>query len=229
MSYAKTGTEKLWLGGGVLGVLVLALVLWSMLVSPKRSEVDSVQSQTSDTQLQNSGLQAKLNTLRRDNANLATLQRKLAAARAALPGDSGLPAFINEVNAHAGRAHVAVTSLTAGTPAAVTPAAPTAGARPAPASSTPAPAAPGRAGAPASGGIYSIPVTIVVSGTPAAEIAFVDAVAHAGPRAALVTSASMASGQATGGGKVGMTVTAQLFTLVAPAAASTTSSTPPGA
>ncbi|MDT4932968.1 MAG: hypothetical protein QOK11_860, partial [Pseudonocardiales bacterium] len=50
---ARTRTERLWVGGGSLAVVLLAIVGWLVVVSPKLSSASSLRSQKGEIQLQN--------------------------------------------------------------------------------------------------------------------------------------------------------------------------------
>jgi hypothetical protein len=75
--------------------------------------------------------------------------------------------------------------------------------------------------------LYSIQVSVAVSGTQAAELAFARAVQKSGPRSALVSSVQVqnsggTTGQvtaSTGGAGKGSTMTIQMSVFVAPTAA----------
>jgi len=230
---SRTQPERLWIAGGAVGALVIAGASWLFAVHPKLSDVDSLHSQTQDTKAQNLSLQEDVGRLQAAYAHIGTLRSARDAARAALPADNSLSALTQQLGRQALSAHVSVGLLTIGNPAPATPAASTSAAAPAPAPSSSAapaaPAAPAVPGAAAPSGLYSIPVTVMVTGSANNDVRFLDAVQHQGPRAVLIGSAQFAvatnstSGGATTSGGVALTVNMQAFVAPqAPVAAPTT-------
>jgi hypothetical protein len=205
---ARRNPEKLWLGGGIAAAVVLTAGLWLFAVHPQLSNASSLRSQVSDAQWQNSILQNKVNTLKAAYDHIGPVRSALARARAALPSGNGLAALSWQIQRQASAAHVSVTSLTAGTPAAATSAvAPTAATAAASTSAAPAPVT---AAQPATA--YTIPMTVVVAGTAAQDLAFLHAVQQHGPRAALVTDTQLTDGDAG----TGSNLTVQMTVFVAP-------------
>jgi hypothetical protein len=216
---ARERVERLWIGGGSVATVLLAAVAWMVVVNPKLSDASSLRDQTDSAKSANFVLQTKIDKLQKDKANLPALQKSLDEAQAALPAQSGLDAFTRQIGAQAAAAHVTVTSITAGAPTPVGgPAAAPAAASgdsattPAPASSSaPAPAPAAAPGAAAASGVYAIPVTIAVTGSPAAEVRFLQLIQGPGGRAVLVTSAQMSDASADGSGGANLTIQLQAF------------------
>lgn len=163
---------KVWMAGGAVGVLGLAIVGWVAVVGPQLSEVSATKSQTADAQLQNLVLMSKVNRLRSDNEKLASLTAKLTELRTELPPDSGMPNYIRQVLAQAATAGVTVTSLSAGAPSAVV-------------SPTATAVAPG--GDP-TGHLFQIPISLATSGSLANQRKLMRAIQTIGPRRALVST-----------------------------------------
>ncbi|HZC74073.1 MAG TPA: hypothetical protein VE442_25530 [Jatrophihabitans sp.] len=218
---ARTRAEKLWIGGGSAGAFIVAVAGWFLIVHPELSNTSSLHGQTDETRTQNVALQGNITRLEQESAKLPELKASLAKAQAALPGDNGLATFTRQLQAAVARTHVTVSSITAGTPSPVnagSSSAPTAtsateASTTATASTgTSTPSSPASASAPAATpvGIYSIPVTIAISGAPANELAFVKAVQN-GARVALVTSTQMTA-RSIGGTAAGLTVQVLVFT-----------------
>jgi hypothetical protein len=222
------GTDRTWLAGGAGGAVLLLLAAWFAVINPELSSAADVRDQTAVASTQNTVLQHKVAVLREQYATIDTLGVELGAQRAALPADSGLPAFTRQLTEQATAAGESLTSITTGepglvaAPAAAPPAAPASGAAAQP---TGPATAPGTVTS-AVGQLLSIPVTVVVDGPLAGHRALLTALQQTGPRRALVGSVVLApaTGQATASvdGTTTMTVTLQVF--VAPQA-----STPPAA
>ena len=139
-------SRRAWLGGGVVVALVLVAAGWLLFIHPELSSAASLRSQAQAAQFEDSLLVAKTAQLRKQSQNLGTMRTGLADALAALPADSGLPAFTDQLAAQAASNNVALTSITVG---AVTAPTTTAGA------ATPSTTA---------GAVYQIPVTIISVG-----------------------------------------------------------------
>jgi hypothetical protein len=224
---AREKSEKLWIGGGAVAAVLLAAGLWAFAVSPKMSEADSFRTQTDDTRAQNMVLETQVGKLQDAYSHISTLRKTLDTARASLPTDSGLSALTRQIGVQAKTAHVTLMSMTAGTPALAGANGQTAA--PAPASSSDTSSAPAAStsttSTTAAGGIFTIPITIVASGSPSADLAFLHAVQQQGPRAALVSNAQI-SAQGTGTGGTA-TLTMQMQVFVAPAAVAPTPTATP--
>jgi hypothetical protein len=202
---ARAKLEKLWIGGGAVAALVVAGAVWTFGVSPEFDNADAVRSQAVDTQTQNLALQSNVTRLQREYAGISKLRGQLTAAHEALPGDLAMSNFTQQIANQAKAAHVSVQTLTAGAPAALTSA-------PAPAattgSSTAAPV-PTTSSAPS---IYTVAVSVTVSGKSADELRFLRSVQLDGPRAALLTGATSTGATSGNSG----TLALQMTVFVAP-------------
>ncbi len=157
--------RRLWIvGGAVVGILILVLG-WFVLISPKLSSTSSLRGQTADTELQNELLQTKVTKLQKEAANGTELTQALKSALEALPFDSGLPAYTRQLTSQAAAAQVQLASIVVG---AVGPA--------------------------TSGGgsaLVTIPVTLVSHGSAANQLAFLNLIQSDGPRRSLVLSSQI--------------------------------------
>lgn len=183
--------DKIWVGVGAIGALVIILLGWNFFISPQTSQTSELNAQTAVAQQQNTILQDKLATLREQNKNLAQYQATLAQDQAALPSASGLPDFLRELQAVGASTQVSFSSLNVGAPVASTGAA----------------------------GVYSIAITLNASGAPNQLEAFLDQLQSVQPRAVLISQAVLQSG--TGAGAAvsagASTLGLTLSTFVAPA------------
>jgi Tfp pilus assembly protein PilO len=109
--------DRLWIIGGLAVVLLLAIGSWFLLISPKFAEADEVRGQTGDTQTQLVLLRKRIAELKNEQAQLPQLTAALADSRRALPADSGVPAFLRQLQASGDRANVKVTGVTVSDPA----------------------------------------------------------------------------------------------------------------
>ena len=68
------------------------------------------------------------------------------------------------------------------------------------------------------GGTYQIPVTLTSSGPLAAQLKFLDAIEHAGPRVALVSAAQLGTGSGSSASSIdpGASMTTKLTVFVTP-------------
>jgi Tfp pilus assembly protein PilO len=83
--------KRVWLGGGALVAVLLAVVSWFVVISPELSSASSLRAQTSDAELQNAVTQSKVTKLRLQSEQVGQLRSALAAALEALPSPAGCP------------------------------------------------------------------------------------------------------------------------------------------
>jgi hypothetical protein len=194
-----SNADRVWMAGGGLAALVVAALAWFFAVSPELSNASSLKSQTLNAQTQNIMLQSKLHKLQADNQQIASLQSSLAAARVALPVDTGLSAFTREIVVSGTQNSVSVISVSAAAPVL--------------AGSKNVAATPGAATMSPAGHLYAIPVTVTVKGAPANELKFLAALQGLGKRAVLVSSGQFSADTtaAANGNSVQLSVQLQIF------------------
>jgi Tfp pilus assembly protein PilO len=234
---ARDKVEKLWIGGGVVAAVAVAGAVWMFAVSPELSDTHNIRSQTADTQAQNAALEANVTKLQAAYAHIGKLRAALKEADDALPTSLALSEFTQQISTQARQNNVSVTTLTAGVPGAVMPPSTpgsTTSATPSESTSSSAPSAAGTV--PSTTGLYSIPISVAVAGRQNDMIDFVRSVQHDGPRAALVSAATLAStpGTTTTTGKSApasgpTTLTLQMQVFVASDAVAAPSATPTAA
>jgi cell division protein FtsB len=219
---ARSQTERLWLIGGALVAFVLLLIGFFFFISPQRSQTSDVNSQVASTEQHNAQLEARLNTLRTQNKNLAKYKADLATARLALPATSGISDFLRTLQSLGNSTQTQVTAVTVGQPAPVVAAVATSSTG-SPSSPAPTPTSASATGAPgATTGlqVYSLAITANVSGGTDALNKFVEQLQAVQPRAVLITQITEGSGvAATGSQAAAATTTLQLTmqAFVAPA------------
>lgn len=199
--------DRRWIAVGILGAIVLVLVGWFFLISPKLSSASDLRSQRVSTEDSNTVLMAKIDRLQ--HVNLDDLRSQLAIARQALPSDSGLPEFTRQLTKEGDASLVKVTSITAGSPVIVS-------ATGAAIAGTPATTTQSAAGK-----VFAIPVTIVATGTPDRLFSLLRHIQADGPRRALITNTSFSPAAAAGavggpGLSSGASLNAQMQIFVAP-------------
>ena len=249
-------TPRTWIAGTVVLCLLISVASWFLLIGPKRAEAAELEQQTVDTNASNQQLQARIEQLKLQFAELPQRQAELAAIKQAMPEDPALPTLVRDLDAMATTTGVTLMSLAPGQPTpvaqpvAATPAPPPQGEAAAggeapaegaaegdPAAADPAAAA-GATPAPANGTVLvSVPVNLVVVGDFFKSELFLKKLQAEMQRAFLVQSLTVqtekdaeASGgkPATKNGDVTMTVTGSVFVLkTAEAPATVTPVTPP--
>jgi hypothetical protein len=190
--------SRLWLGGGVLLALLISAVSWLVVIGPELASAAFLREQTAATSQKNDRLQREGDILEAKHTELAKYTSSLRTALAALPYDSGLPAFTRQLNAQAAANSVVLTSVMVGAVAPVT-------------SATGSPKA-------VSDDLFSLQLTVQSNGTLSHQLGFLDAVRTAGPRRALVTATqvSPATGSRSTSLERATTFTTQLTVFSAP-------------
>jgi Tfp pilus assembly protein PilO len=146
------------------GTLVVALLLWVALVSPQNSKLSSLQTQQTQLQSQQAGLQAKLSSLKSEQRKLSTSCADLQKISTQIPSvqtptdvDAEESSFESQFNALAASTGVALSQFSGFAPATT--------AATAPAATTPSGTTPG---------VVAVPTTLAVTGTYGQMVAFVN-------------------------------------------------------
>jgi hypothetical protein len=193
-----------WMAAGAASTLVLVVLCWLLLFSPKLSETSSIQDQTDGLTATNTTLQAELVKLKSQQNHMHRYVAKLVKARLGLPITAAVPAFSQESSQHATSSGVKVTSMSVGTVAVAGAAAAAAGVSVAPTEGA------------AAGQLYGIPVTLVTEGSYRNQITFLTRLQYTGPRVALVSGSRFAGTQTETNLDKGSTMTTTLTLFVAP-------------
>lgn len=186
----RSQAERLWLIAGGLTAVLLILLGYFVAISPQRSETAKVDGKVNEAKVRNTALQHRIDALRQQNKDLAKYQADLAAARLALPSQSGVSDFLRSLQSLGTKTGTDVTSLTVGQPtdasAALKAAVPAAGGT-APSAKASAPANP-VVGSPAGvAKVFALAISAQVSGPPAALNKFLEQLQEVQPRAVLIT------------------------------------------
>ena len=190
--------KRVWLGGGVAALAVVALTAWLLLIGPKLTETRDLRSQTEAVQSDNSTLAAGTIALRRKHAHLSDLRADATHALGALPPDSSLPELSRQLSRQARENSVVLDSIqvAAGTSAGVDPVT-------------------GATDTAALPGTVAVPVTVLTRGSAVQQRAFLRSIQLEGPRRALITSASLTA-TARGSVDSGSSMTVQMTVFAAP-------------
>lgn len=208
---------RVWIGGGVVAVVLVLVAGWFLLVGPKLAQAADVRAQTAEARMANGALRTKVAGLRAQNARIPTLVGQLRTSIAQLPVTPEFAALTSQLGSKAAAAKVTLSSISISAPSTAAAAAPGASAagsgdgEAASGATTPAPAAgSGTAGAETAGAgtsaasgiagkLFQVPLTVTTSGTLAAQRAFLTAIQQLGSRAALVGATTVNAGAAEGG------------------------------
>ncbi|GEL93484.1 hypothetical protein [Cellulomonas composti] len=206
------GTKRsTWIGGTVLGAVVIVALAWFLAIGPARDTAAQTRDDAARTEQQNDLLTIQLNQLRADAANLETYKSDLAALQTQIPTHLELSAFLGQLDTIATAHSVTIVQVTPGA------AAPFVAAEPVGAAAAPTdPATEGTDGAtddpsaqatpePGDGvivqpnpsnvakapaGLVTVPYTMTVLGTYADTLAFVNDLQQASAQLFLVTDIS---------------------------------------
>jgi Tfp pilus assembly protein PilO len=176
-----------------------------MLIAPRRSTAADLRAQDVSAQQSNQVLRARIEDLRVQFGKLPEQRAKLDEIKRQLPPTVDMPVLLRAVDSLTSSSGVTLSSFAPGEPSAVT--------------ATGTSAASGTSGTSAtsgkdSPGLYSIPVSIVVSGDYFQSVAFLRQLQTGMPRAMLVTGLQITKGTSDGN-DVQVTITGQVFTRTA--------------
>lgn len=165
--------DHLWLIAGVTVVALLVAVTWLRLVAPQRTDAAELREQTATTEMQATQLRTRTAQLAAAQTKIGELTRTRDARAAALPADSGVPAFLRQLQAAGTAVDVDVSGINVGQP-------------------TEEKAVPG---------VWSLPIQLTADGTADRLGAFLDELQGSGQRrAVLIQNAGLSSGGGTEAG-----------------------------
>jgi type IV pilus assembly protein PilO len=108
--------DRIWMFAGATVIVLFAVASWFLLISPKYSDANEVRSQTAATQIQLVTLRTRINELKKEQAQIDSLTAEFEKKKTALPPDSGLPAFLNQLQKAGAATQVNVTGVSVGVP-----------------------------------------------------------------------------------------------------------------
>ena len=190
--------NRTWMLGVALAAVVIVALGWVLGISPVLTQADLASAQAQTANAQNTAQQVALVKLKNQYDNLPKLSADLKALQLAVPETSNLDDFLDQLQQLAQSTGVTITGFTAleatlygggaaapavpvptATPGSSASASPSASPSATPATETPAASVTDR--------LFSVPVTIVVKGTPDQVMAFTDA-SQKGTRFFLITA-----------------------------------------
>jgi len=160
--------DRLWIFGGVAIVLVLTVISWLFVISPKYAEADTVRTAVADTELKIVSLRKRIAELEKDRAKLPQFKRELARNRNALPADSGVPDFLRQLQSSGDALNVTVGGVNLSAPALVD----------------------------GFTTVYSLPMTLTAEGSAENLASFLRQLQETQPRAVLIDSVNVTSEKA---------------------------------
>jgi Tfp pilus assembly protein PilO len=219
---------RLWLLLTVPAVLLVFVAGWFLVVSPKRAAADAVRVQTNDVARNVALTQARLAELKRRAADLPAQQDAMAKLEQKVPNGPQLPALQRALAISARAAGVTLVTTAPGAPTVFggSQTSPAAAAQPSAAAQTPTGAA-GTTTA-ATDVVYTVPLSIVVTGEYAAVQRFVSQLEQM-QRALLVKGFGLEQvkdgGDTVSSGSLKLDIKGQVFVSTAEAATIATPST----
>lgn len=187
-----------WAGGAVLLALAVCAATWLLLVSPRQQLAADLRDQTAATAAPNDLLQAQVLQLEAELGDVPQTRAEVAALREQVPVDADLATLLRQVTELSDRAGANLTGVTPTEPATAAGAEATAAAEAGTTGAT-APPAPG---------VQVVPVTITATGTFSQVQDLLRLVQVELPRAVLVRSVALTSGEDAGALQLALTADA---------------------
>jgi Tfp pilus assembly protein PilO len=176
--------NQLWMLAGVAAVALLGVMTWFFAVSPQRSDTAALQAQTEVAQDQAATLRTRTVKLTAEKANLPAQRQELQGRQAALPANSGVPAFLRQLQVTGTSIGVDISGITVGDPA--------------PEES--------------SSGVWQLPIQLTAHGSVAQLDGFLKQLQDAGQkRAVLIEGANLTTGSDTAAGSTSINLTVKAF------------------
>lgn len=190
-------TDRIWLLGGLLAVVLLATGGWFLLIHPKYVAGGKVRTDVRNGQIELAMLNQQVAKLKSQKAQLGTLTATQIRYQSALPATAttSMPAFLNELQDSGTAVNVDVSGLTQGSPQQSTKLA----------------------------GVWEVPITMTAAGTAADLSAFLHRLQTVQARAVLVTTASLSGDGSSASGP--MTLSLVVTAFIAPATGKTSALT----
>jgi type IV pilus assembly protein PilO len=111
--------DRLWMVAGAAVIVLLAVVSWFLLINPQKTEAADLKAEAEQARSQALDMRKRIATLKKQKANLPKLKATLAGYQDALPADSGVPAFLRQLQASGTDLDVDVSGVTVSTPSEV--------------------------------------------------------------------------------------------------------------
>ena len=157
--------DRLWMIAGAAVVIVLVVISWFFVISPKYAETSDVRGQVETTETQIVVLKKRIAELEKQKAKLPQYRAALKVNQNALPSDTGLPDFLRQLQSSGDNLNVTVDGVSVS----------------------------GAALAPGFTSVWSLPITLTLQGTPENLDKFLNQLQQTQPRAVLINSAAVTS------------------------------------
>jgi Tfp pilus assembly protein PilO len=157
--------DRIWIFAGAVVIVLLSIVSWFLLISPKYADAADIRGQTETSRIQLVTLQHKIANLQQQSSQLPTFRAALKKSQQALPSDSGMPDFLRQLQTSGSRAKVRVSNITVATPQLVKD----------------------------STSLYEVPISLTADGSTSQLGAFLVQLQNVQSRAVLVESANLTS------------------------------------
>ena len=112
-------TATRWRIGGVLAAILLLVVTWFVVISPTFEKASALEAETVSQQDASQQLRSRISLLKKQSAELPAQEAKLASIQQRMPATAALPTLLRNLTDVAASAHVTVSSVTPGRPAAI--------------------------------------------------------------------------------------------------------------
>ncbi|GAA2641524.1 type 4a pilus biogenesis protein PilO [Paractinoplanes durhamensis] len=157
------GNNRLWLLGGVVAVVIIVAATFLLAIKPIYAEKADLQTQVDDQDLQLVELKADLTELKAQAADYDTYKAQLTAKEAALPSKYSIPEYLRALQTSEKAVTVDVSSIGVSVPAKID----------------------------GSATVYSVPITLSVSGKIADLSKVINRLQNVQSRAVLLTSVAL--------------------------------------
>ena len=108
--------DRLWMFAGAAVIVVLTVICYFLVISPKYAEADEVRGQTETTQTQIAVLRKRIAELEKQKSKLPQFKAALKRNQRALPSDSGLPDFLRQLQTSGDDVDVEVSGIAVSAP-----------------------------------------------------------------------------------------------------------------
>jgi len=156
--------NRLWLLGGAVAIIVIVAATFLLAIKPIYSEKSDLQGQSEDQDIQLVELKHQLTELAAKSEKLATYQAQLTTKEAALPEKYEMPAFLRALQTSEKSVTVTVSAVGISAPQSVN----------------------------GSTAVYSVPITLTISGKVANVTNVIKRIQNVQSRAVLITGVTLA-------------------------------------
>jgi Tfp pilus assembly protein PilO len=177
--------DRLWMLGGAVSAVLLVALGWFLLIDPTNDKTDGLRGETEVSEVQLISLQRRLQELQAEKAKLPQYEAELTRNKQALPADSGVPAFLRQLEDAGDAVNASVSNVNVGVPTQLQ-----------------------------GGAVYALPITVTADGTATQLSPFLDQLQQTQPRAVLIETANLTATTDQGGSntdRMNLTLTMKVF------------------